>query len=274
MKICVITPVFAISGVPLAQLKFARALASAGHDVDLLIGKINEGYKLPEVDKVNVIILNKPRVMLMLSSVIRYLKKKDPDVVFTAEDHLNGIVLLAAIISGSKAKISCSSRVTPFDTYSNVPFTKRWILKQFMRAVMPRANALTCVSKDMIDQYKSIFKSSPHVYVYNIVDDQHSQKMLNEPVDDEWFRGDNGPILVAAGMLTPWKGFPDLILAMKEITQHNEAKLIIFGDGPMRLELQALIDELDLGSVVKLFGYTDNPLKYLSLMIMYIPWKI
>lgn len=264
MKICVITPVFAISGVPLAQLKFARALTAAGHDVDLIIGQINDGYELPKVDNVNVLVLNKPRVILMLIPVIRYLKKENPDVVFSAEDHLNGTILLAALISRSKAKISCSSRVTPFDTYSNVPFTKRWILKQFMRAVMSRANALTCVSKDMIDQYKCVFKLPPHVCIYNIVDDDHSQKMLNEPVYDEWFLDNSEPILIAAGMLTTWKGFPDLILAMKELTKSRKAKLIILGDGPMRSELQALIDELDLKSIVKLFGYVENPLKYFS----------
>ena len=64
----------------------------------------------------------------------------------SAEDHLNSIVLIAAIASGSKAKISCSSRVTPYDTYSSVLFTKRWFLKQVVRAFMWRADALTCVS--------------------------------------------------------------------------------------------------------------------------------
>ena len=41
MKICVVTPRFAIAGVPLAQLRFARALADMGHDVDLVIGFVD-----------------------------------------------------------------------------------------------------------------------------------------------------------------------------------------------------------------------------------------
>ncbi len=264
MKICVITPVFGIAGVPLAQIRFARALAAAGHDVDLVIGQINHGCKLPIVEDVNVLVLNKPRVALMLIPVIRYLKENNPAVVFSAEDHLNGTVLLAAIISGSKAKISGSSRVPPSDTYSNIPFTKRWIQKLFMRVVMPRANALTCVSKDMVDQYRCVFKSPPHTCVYNIVNDHNSQKKLIESVDDTWFVAKNEPLIVAAGTLTQRKGFPDLILAMKELTKLRKAKLVIFGEGPMRSELQVLIDELDLGSVVKLFGHVENPLKYFS----------
>ena len=65
----------------------------------------------------------------MLFKIIKYLFKHKPDIVLSAGDHLNAIVLLAAILSNSKAKISCSSRVTPYDTYSNKLFSKGWILK-------------------------------------------------------------------------------------------------------------------------------------------------
>src|SRR5471030_877287 len=156
MKISVITPRYAIAGVPLAQLRFARALAATGHEVDLIIGWINRGCTLPKIDGINVRVLNKRHVRGMMLPLTRYLKAKNPDVVFSAEDHLNAVVLLAALISGSKAKISGSSRVPPSDTYSNVPFTKGWIFKLLMRAVMPRADALTCVSKDMVEQYRQI----------------------------------------------------------------------------------------------------------------------
>ena len=60
----------------------------------------------------------------MLFKIIKYLFKKKPDIVLSAGDHLNAIVLLAAILTNSKAKISCSSRVTPYDTYSNEFFSK------------------------------------------------------------------------------------------------------------------------------------------------------
>ncbi len=264
MKICVVTPNFTIAGVPLAQIRFARAFANKGHDVDLIVGYIAPKYNFPDVNNVRLIHLNRQQVRGMLLPLIGYLKKNKPDIVFSAEDHLNTITLFATIFSGSKTKISCSSRVTPFDTYSNILFSKRWILKQLMRMVMPRANVLTCVSKDMVEQYKTVFNSSPHVCVYNIVVDQHSQKKMQEPVDGNWFIDKSEPVIVAAGRLAPWKGFTDLILAIKELTKSRVARLVIFGDGPMRGELQTLIGELELNSVVKLFGYVENPLKYFS----------
>ncbi len=264
MKICVVTPRFAIAGVPLAQLRFARALADKGHDVDLVVGYVDPMYEFPKVAGVNSLRWNQPQVRGMLLPLWRYLRTAKPDVVFSAEDHLNAVVLLSAITSGSKAKISGSSRVTPFDTYSSVPFAKRWFLKYLMRAVTWRADALTCVSKDMVDQYRCVFDAPPHVCVYNIVDDRNSRLRMREQVEHEWFSCKNGPVLVAAGRLAPWKGFADLIRAMKELPRQKRARLMILGDGPLRSELEALIIELGLEDVVSLLGYVENPLKYFA----------
>jgi glycosyltransferase involved in cell wall biosynthesis len=264
MKICVISPLFALAGVPLAQLRFARALASVGYDVDLVFGRINEGYVLPDVAAVNVIVLDRPNVRSMFWPIIRYLRRVQPDVVFSAEDHLNVIVLGAAIAARSKARISGSSRVTPFDTYSNIPFSKRWILKQLSRAVTWRADALTCVSEDMVGQYQKTFKNPPHVCVYNIVKDNQSLLRMKERLDDPWFSNEDTPILVAAGRLAPWKGFGDLIRAMRFVMERRKTRLMILGDGPLRQELQALITKLELQENVRLVGYVENPLKYFA----------
>ena len=264
MKICVVTPRFAIAGVPLAQIRFARALADKGHDVDLVIGRIEPNFKFPDVRGFNILELQRDHVRSMVLPLRNYLRSAKPDVVFSAEDHLNAVVLLSAILAGSKARISGSSRVTPFDTYSNKPFSKRWVLKHFVRSLMWRANALTCVSRDMVEQYRKVFKSPPHVCVYNIVDDLHSRKRMEEAVEHEWFSTNEGPILVAAGRLAPWKGFADLIRAMKLLPPQRRARLMILGDGPLRDELQALIKDLDLDDTVRLLGYVENPLKYFS----------
>lgn len=264
MKICVLIANYTISGVPLAQIRFARALTNLGHAVDLVLGFIDSQYVLPEVGGLHVIVLQRRHVRGMLLPLAKYLRTAKPDVVFSAEDHLNSIVLFAAIVSGSKAKISCSSRVTPFDTYSSVLFSKRWVLKQFMRAVMWRADALTCVSEDMVEQYRSVFDSSPHVCVYNIVDDRNSRLRLQDPVEHEWLLQKDCPVVIAAGTLAPWKGFADLIRAMHLLTATRRVRLLILGDGPSRSKLELLIADLGLRNVVALQGHVANPLKFFA----------
>ena len=261
MKISVVTPVFTIAGVPLAQVRFARALAARGHDVSLIIGSIDPSFKFPEMGLVRVVDLNRKNVRGMFFDMLRHFREDRPDVVFSAEDHLNCVVLAAAIITGSKAKISGSSRVTPFDTYSSKPFSKRWILKQLMRLVMWRSDALTCVSQDMVEQYRRVFDSPPHVCVYNIVDDAQAGERMAMPLSHPWI-GTDRPLLVAAGRLAPWKGFADLIAAMALGPVAQGVRLLILGDGPLRSELQDQIDRLALNDAIQLVGYVDNPLPY------------
>jgi glycosyltransferase involved in cell wall biosynthesis len=264
MKICVVTSLYAVSGVPLAQIRFARALAKAQHKVDLVMGQINPQLSFPELTNVRVINLDKANVKSLFFPLIKYLRTAKPDVIFSAEDHLNIMVLIALILTGSKAKFSGSSRVTPFDTYSKFPFTKKWLLKQLMRAVTWRADALTCVSNGTVKEYRQVFRRPPHVCVYTIVDDESSRVRLKEAVEHKWFSDKKIPILVAAGALAPWKGYADLIHAMKVLNDHTTVRLMILGDGPLRSELEALIIGLGLSDVVKLQGNVENPLKYFA----------
>ena len=264
MKIAVVTPRFSLSGVPLAQVRFARALARRGHSVKLIVGFVDPAYQLPELAGIKIEVWDLPKVRNLLLPLVRFLRTEKPDVVFSAEDHLNTILLIAALVSRTRAKISGSSRVTPFDTYSNTPFTKRWVLKHLTRLMFRRADALTCVSKDMVIQYQSVFRDSPHVCVYNIVDDEISRARKHELVEHPWLVDKTMPVLVAAGRLAPWKGFEDLIEAMALLTHKRHVRLLILGDGPQRSELQQLIEARGLCASVALVGYVENPLKYFS----------
>lgn len=264
MKICVILPRYAITGVPLAQARFARALAARGHDVELLIGYIEDEYAVPSVNGVQVTVWRKPSVRRMLIPLVSHLYNEKPDIVFSAEDHLNTMVLLAAVLSGSKAKISGSSRVTPFDTYSSVILSKRWVLKQVTRALMWRADVLTCVSQDMVAQYRQVFSAPRHVCVYNIVDDKASRERMREPVDHPWIADKSVPLIIGAGRLAPWKGFANLIEAVAVVSKRRLVRLLILGDGPLKADLQKLVEKLGLQDCIQLFGYVNNPLKYFS----------
>jgi glycosyltransferase involved in cell wall biosynthesis len=263
LKIVVITSLFSLAGVPLAQIRFARALARRGHEVELVIGNIDSSHPFPSTPEIKVTNLKKKNARNMLFPIIKIFRDTKPDVVFSAEDHLNAFVLLAAILSGTKAKVSGSSRVTPFDTYPKKLFSKGTLLKPLIKAVMYRADALTCVSKDMVEQYRTIFANPPHIDVYNIVDDVSSRQRMMEPIDEPWLlMDDHVPILIAAGKLAPWKGFDNLIMAMKILKSSRKARLLILGDGPSRADLELMIAVNGLEDSVKLTGYVANPLKY------------
>ena len=255
---------YSSTGVPLAQIRLAKALHRRGYSVDFIIGYIPDGLSLPEIDGIRVVNLDTSRTYKMLLPIISYLGKNQPEVIFSAEDHLNAIVAFAAIFSGSRAKLSASSRITPFRVYSNKIFTRKWLLKQFSLLARRRIDALICVSEDMVKEYETILGPSKYQCIYNVIQDSDTSRKMNEPVEDHWFKDDTIPVVISAGTLSSRKGFADLILAMKIVTQNKEARLAILGEGHLRAELEALIQREGLTGAIRLLGFHENPLKYFS----------
>ena len=264
MKILVISPVYSLAGVPLAQLRLAQSLGEIGHDVNLIYG-CKKYKKIEKSKNVKLIFLNKFRVIGMLVPLIKYLISNKPDVIFSAEDHLNAIVVLAKILSFSNAKVSVSSRVTPLDTYrnSNVFFSKGWFLKKLFPLVNSKADVLTCVSKDMVKQYRNIFNFTKQVSVYNIVKNTVSEKKMREKVNHPWFKNRKYQLIVASGKLAKWKGFDDLIRAVKILNEKKvNFKLLIIGSGPEEYNLTELIKYFNLSKRIQILKPVTNTLKY------------
>jgi glycosyltransferase involved in cell wall biosynthesis len=264
LKILVISPVYGLSGVPLGQLRLAKCLANIGHKVDLIYGH-KQYSKIEKLKNVNVIFLNKIRVLGMLFPLIKYLLFNKPDIIFSAEDHLNVIVIVASILTFSKAKISVSSRVTPHDTYKylNVMFSKSWFLKIMFPLVNFRANVLTCVSKDMVKQYKKIFSTTKQVYAYNIVLTKEAIQKMKEKVEHKWFKNKKTQTIIASGTLAEWKCFDDLIMAASIMKKKKiNFKLLIIGGGPDKLFLENMIKSKGLTKKVQILKPVLNTLKY------------
>lgn len=259
------------SGVPLAQMRLAKAFQRRGFQVDFVVGHVPEGIAPPSGEGIRVIVLGRARAVAMFAPICHYLRTERPGVVFSAEDHLNFVVTAAMLLTRSRAKLSVSSRVTPFDTYSNRILTKRWFLKQIATPLGRRADALVCVSRDMIAQYVSIFGPRPYQCIYNVICDEDSARKMHEPVLDEpWLQDAGIPVVISAGRLAPEKGFPDLIKAVRIANDTRPVRLLILGEGPLHAELEQLIDEEDARDVVKLIGFRSNPHQYFSKSAVFV----
>jgi len=252
------------SGVPLAQMRLAKALHRRGYCVEFIIGYVPNGLSLPVMEGIKVVNLNVPRAYKMFLPVFSYIRRMKPDVIFSAEDHLNAIVTIAAILARSKVKISASSRITPYRVFSNRLFSKKWFLKWFSIFLRRRIDSLVCVSEDMVKEYEAILGPSKYECIYNVICDSDMRQRMLEPVDDPWLSDASIPVVISAGTLSGRKGFADLILAMKIVTDRMPARLVILGEGPRRSDLEGLIETSGLADCVRLPGFQQNPLKYFS----------
>ena len=96
---------------------------------------------------------------------------------------------------------------------------------------------------------------------------QKNSTIISNPVNrvlDFKYKEDSEQI-IAVGRLTYEKNFSLLIESFKLVVeQRPNFKLLIFGEGPMRDELGALIVRLDLSNNVKLLGITEDIFHELS----------
>jgi glycosyltransferase involved in cell wall biosynthesis len=73
------------------------------------------------------------------------------------------------------------------------------------------------------------------------------------------------PLALFAGRLAPQKGVADLIYAV-DLLQHvqPELRVLIAGDGPLRLQLQDLAHAFELDSMVRFLGHRDDVARLLA----------
>lgn len=66
--------------------------------------------------------------------------------------------------------------------------------------------------------------------------------------------GEDCKLLLAVGRLAHQKDYPNLLQALGLLSQDLQCRLLIAGDGPLRPQLEAMVDDLDLSSRVRFLG--------------------
>ncbi len=88
----------------------------------------------------------------------------------------------------------------------------------------------------------------------------------------DWFRESSGPLIGAAGRLSPEKGFGDLAeAAALALRDDSSLRFVLFGDGPLRGEIERRVDRLGLRGKFVLAGFRtdlDRFLPHLDLMVL------
>lgn len=68
------------------------------------------------------------------------------------------------------------------------------------------------------------------------------------------------PVVIAAGRLDDYKGFDRLVEAYVPVARARpEWQLHVYGKGPMRPVLEAMVEEAGVGDQIRLMGYTRDP---------------
>jgi len=98
----------------------------------------------------------------------------------------------------------------------------------------------------------------------NGVDISEILQKSQEPVESSIFE-ENCKYVITIARLIPRKNLDMLITAFRGVASvHPKARLLIVGDGPLRLELETLATDTGLSKHVLFLGLRTNPYKYLA----------
>lgn len=184
------------------------------------------------------------RAALLPAAIGRALADHRIDVAYSATNAVN----LALMAARTRARRIVSEH-TPPDAY--LAEVKLGTLRRLaMRRFYPRADAVA-VPTDAIGSDLARVLGVP-LATATIANPVVAGPPLPRVAHEGPFR------ILAAGRLVPAKGFDTLIDACAQLTGAGvQFATEIYGDGPLRAELQASIDAAGLGGSVRLCGHSD-----------------
>lgn len=223
----------------------ANTFVKEGHQVGILTAWGDErAYELDErVQYMTLTANDKNKYIKFVRQVIKIrpaIKKYEPDLVISFLSDVNSCVLLRTRFT--KYKIIISERNDPHKDPTIKVFR---ILRKIM---YPFADGYVFQTPDAREYFVKTIKNKPNIVIPNPVKDN-----LPIHIDNE------SGVIVSVSRLAPQKNLPLLISAFERVLyNHPNCQLYIYGEGPLREELQCLINEKRLEKSIKLCGFTKD----------------
>ena len=175
-----------------------------------------------------------------LARLRKAIKAAEPDIVLSFLTRMNVLTLLAT--RGLEIPVIVSERNNP--AVQKVGFLWNWLRAK----LYPLAFGHVTMTAAARDYFSEAIRAKTRV-IPNAVD-----------LPSHWTPRRGGNLLVAVGRLVQMKGFDMLLEAFAEIApRFPDWKLIIWGEGPLRKQLEAQRDRLGLQSQVLMPGVTERP---------------
>ena len=215
----------------------------------------------------------RPKVIRRLPSLLFYLKRENPDALLSTLDSVNITALWAKYLSGVETKFVIRQAIFQSQEINNsTKYFERELLPKFVKRWYRSADRIITVSKEMekdLSEYCDIHTDCITT-IYNPVDIQKIESLAKEEVDHPWLVVKKAPVVLAVGRLDIQKDYPTLLKALKIVLDKIKVKLIILGSGPEYQRLEQLIQQLELQDSVDLYGFENNPYKFMARVDLFI----
>ena len=172
------------------------------------------------------------------------IRQTEPDVVLSSMTQTNVLTLLAT--SRMNATVIVREANNPYQSAvgRHWKILRWWTYRKATRVVLLSKDSLTYFSKRV--RQRAVVIPNP--------------VMMTAQPRTPASRKENGKTIVAMGRMVPQKGFEMLLEAFARVAEKHPAwSLEILGDGPLRAELESLVEKLGIAARVRMPGVTKEP---------------
>lgn len=130
------------------------------------------------------------------------------------------------------------------------------------RTLMQQLDSIVCVSQAAADGVCAVIGDPGNLCVrYNPLDVSEITRKSLKPIE---FLPQRHPVFVAVGRLVDVKNFRLLIMSAISLLKDFDFELQLIGDGPLRGELEELVESAGESNRIRFFGAMENPYPQMS----------
>ena len=210
---------------------------------------------------VEIIDIKTPRIRHALKPILKQIRKRKPDIVFSGYGEVNAYLSLFIKLFPKTKFIARETNVV------SQHVTRREI--RFFYKFYNNYNKIICQSDDMMNDLVENFKikNNKLIKINNPVDFNFIEEKLENATKPESYR-EGYKNVVAIGNLSSRKGFDNLLKVFVKLKQHK-VLLHILGDGRDREMLHQMKQNLGLENVI-FHGVQKNPYPFLKFADLFV----
>jgi glycosyltransferase involved in cell wall biosynthesis len=265
-RIALFLPTLAGGGAERVMLTLAKGLRDRGFEVDVVVVTAQGPFVSDVPSNVRLIELRTRRVMYSVFRLAAYLKHERPAALLATLNTANAVAVMARWLSRQPTRIVIRQADHLTRGLESITGSTAIVERALVRWCYPHADAVVAVSQGVAEDLskRPYMRGAIIRVVPNPIVTDELQRLIDAPLDDDWFLPGAPPVILGVGRLTRQKRFDVLIRAFAAVRERMDARLLILGEGEERELLEAQVGALGLGGTVRLPGFVGNPFPAMS----------
>jgi glycosyltransferase involved in cell wall biosynthesis len=271
LRIALFVPTLGGGGAERVVVTLGAAFVELGHAVDLVLISASGPYFGELHTAIRVVDLGSARALRSLAPLMRYLRRAQPDLMFSTLGQANVVAILARALASPRTKLAVRETITLSAFARNMDSTKEKFLNRLLPHAYKRADVVIAPSHGVAADLRQLMGDHARIAtIPNPIDARAIHRLAQQDPSHPWCQPGREPLIVAVGRLTAQKDLPTLIAAFALVRAKRPVRLLILGEGEEKASLQRMIDERGLREHAQLAGFATNPFSFMQRAAAYV----